>query len=527
MMTSGRSAFAAPGERIPRFSPIGVGRTFDVVIVGAGITGITTAHQLAMSGLSIAVIDAGRVGGGATAFSTGQLTAMVDAGYARIESDFGADAAKLVATATTRAMSTVEDLVGGEKLSCAMRRVPLVHYAETDEQARELEEEIAAAARAGLGLVHVGEETVPFPVKRVYRLEHQLEIDPSAYVQELARALPANVALFEDTRVVSIHEGSPFVLETERGEVRADWVVEATHVPGGRNSFHARTAPYRSYVIAAKSGAKKLSPGIYTDVVAPYHYWRAHKGLVLLGGADHKTGQREEGAAPFAELESHLRERMDVGEIAARWTTELYTPVDGLPYIGPMANGSRHLVATGFDGDGLLFGSLAGEILAHRVLGIRSAIGELLDPSRTNLLASASKFVKEQVNVAFHLVHDRISDVASSADGVALGQGAIVDLDGTRCAVFRDEDGKLHVRSATCPHAGCVVQWNSDAKTFDCPCHGGCFSPHGRVLGGPPATDLAVVEGYPPDDERDTPLIEEPIGAPDSVIRPIPTISAQ
>lgn len=527
MMTSGRSAFVAPGERIPRFTPIGAGQSFDVVIVGAGITGLTTARQLAMSGLRIAVLDAGRVGGGATAFSTGQLTSMVDAGYARIESDFGADAAKLVAASTTRAMSIVEGIVAADELSCAMRRVPLVHYAETDEHVRELEEEIAAATRAGLLLTKVGPDTVPFATKAVYRLDAQLDIDPSAYVQELVRTMPANVVVFEDTRVVSIAEGSPFVLETARGQVRAEWVVEATHVPGGRNSFHARTAPYRSYVIAAKAGKNKLTPGIFADVADPYHYWRDHDGLVLLGGADHKTGQRDEGVAPFAELETHLRERMDVGEIVARWTTEVYTPVDGLPYIGPMAKGSRHLVATGFDGDGLLFGSLAGEILAHRVLGVASEIGEVLDPSRTNLLASATKFVKEQVNVAFHLVGDRVKGVPTSADGVAPGQGAIVDLEGTRCAVFRDADGKLHVRSATCPHAGCVVQWNGDARTFDCPCHGGCFSPRGRVLGGPPATDLPAVEGYPAEEDRDTLVMPEPGAAPDSVVRPIPSITTR
>ena len=494
MMTHGRSAFLPVGSRLPRFSALDGQSAFDVIVVGAGITGLTTARLLGHAGLRVAVLEAARVGGGATGFSTGQLTALIDAGYVSIESDFGADGAKAVAGATMRAIDMVEAIVQSESIACAIRRVPTYMYAESAKDLETITKEAEAAVRAGLSVQLAATSEVPFRIDGVVRLDGQLDIDPSAYVQGLAKALPPSVTLFEETRVVSIEDGKEIQVKTDRGDLHAAWVVEATHVPGGRNSFHAKTAPYRSYVIAARSDNTLLPPGIFVDSRDPYLYLRDYGGLVLAGGEDHKTGQKPEGSAPFETLEVRLRERLAVGDVEHRWTTELYASVDGLPYIGPMSRDSHHLIATGFDGDGLVFGTLSGEILSEYIQGRVSAEAELFKPSRTKLIASAQRFVKEQVNVAFHLVGDRIKSAPSSTEGISAGTGAVVDLEGTRCAVFRDEQGELHVRSATGPHAGCVVQWNQDSRTFDCPCHGGCFSPKGDVLGGPPATGLAPVD---------------------------------
>ena len=108
-------------------------------------------------------------------------------------------------------------------------------------------------------------------------------------------------------------------------------------------------------------------------------------------------------------------------------------------------------------------------------------------------LASAGRFVKEQANVAVRFVRDRVAPQtgAPTVDDVPNGEGRVVDVDGDRCAVYRDGAGQLHVHSAVCSHAGCIVQWNAVADTWDCPCHGGCFTPHGGVIGGPPVRGLA------------------------------------
>ena len=70
------------------------------------------------------------------------------------------------------------------------------------------------------------------------------------------------------------------------------------------------------------------------------------------------------------------------------------------------------------------------------------------------------------------------------------GEGGIVSVDGTKVAVYRNDDGELIAMSAKCTHMGCTVGWNEGAATFDCPCHGSRFSPTGEVLNGPAARPL-------------------------------------
>jgi Rieske Fe-S protein len=59
--------------------------------------------------------------------------------------------------------------------------------------------------------------------------------------------------------------------------------------------------------------------------------------------------------------------------------------------------------------------------------------------------------------------------------------------------VYRDERGELHEFSATCPHLGCVVHWNSADQTWDCPCHGSHFDCLGKVISGPANQDLTPI----------------------------------
>ena len=75
---------------------------------------------------------------------------------------------------------------------------------------------------------------------------------------------------------------------------------------------------------------------------------------------------------------------------------------------------------------------------------------------------------------------------------IAPGQGAVVRRGLHLVAVYRDAAGACHERSATCPHLGGVVRWNSAEKSWDCPCHGSRFDALGRVLNGPAVHDLAA-----------------------------------
>jgi glycine/D-amino acid oxidase-like deaminating enzyme/nitrite reductase/ring-hydroxylating ferredoxin subunit len=493
----------------------------DVAIIGAGITGLTAALRLAEDArLRIALLEA-RPFCGVTSLSTGHLTQWVDAGYAALEKSFGREANRLVAEGLGEAIDFIghasEAMQRAFGVDAAYARRTGWFFAEAGREGGrddgELREELEAAARAGLPVRFEREAPLPFATAGAVALPGQAQIDPDAYVLGLAASLPETVAFYTNAFVHAVHGGEPCRVETSRGTVKARWVVEATHVPLGRNIYHAVTAPYRSYVIAAKVDAP-LPEGLFWDTASPYHYLREHRGVLIVGGADHKTGQADDTVARYCDLEEYTQRRFGPVSVRARWTAEVYESVDGLPYMGKAPWSHHVIVSTGYAGDGLVFGTLGGMLACDLVMGRAPRWAPVLSASRVKPVASAAKLVKEQANVALRLVGDRLKRVPKGAfDRVPQGEGRLVMVDGKRCAVYRDERGHVHVMSATCTHAACVVQWNAAAKTWDCPCHGGCFAPTGEVIAGPPPRRLAPYNyEHEAPDERDA----EPLRPPQS-----------
>jgi Rieske Fe-S protein len=114
------------------------------------------------------------------------------------------------------------------------------------------------------------------------------------------------------------------------------------------------------------------------------------------------------------------------------------------------------------------------------------------DPARKPL-KEALQFIKAQSDVAAHYAHWVSGGDEQSAAAIPRGEGALVRSGLRKVAVYRDNEGGLHMHSAKCTHLGCVVQWNSTEKTWDCPCHGSRFSAYGDVLHGPAVNALEAV----------------------------------
>jgi len=177
-----------------------------------------------------------------------------------------------------------------------------------------------------------------------------------------------------------------------------------------------------------------------------------------------------------------------------RWSGQVMEPVDGLAFIGRNPLDSDNVyIATGDSGNGMTHGTIAGILLTDLILGRENKWAELYDPSRKSL-GAIKDFVVENLNVAAQytdlLTPGEVGDVSE----LKAGDGAVIRRGLTKVACYRDESGALHERSAICTHLGCVVQWNSTEKTFDCPCHGSRFQTDGHVVNGPAISGLAEVE---------------------------------
>lgn len=484
-------AHAEPQERPSLEGDLDV----DVCVVGAGITGLTTARLLSRSGRSVVVVDALSVCGGDTGHTTAHLAVHHDLWYRDTIARFGEESARLVLASRRAALDRIARFVAEDRIDCGFARVPAFLFTEEGAGVEALREELAACARLGLDVSWADRAPGIGSSRGALRIERQGQLNPIPYVRGLASALEREGGrVFERTHVLEVDEGPGCRVRTERGTIRAREVVLATNAPFASVGLVTKVAAYRSYAIALPVDAPSAPRALLWGDGDPYPYVRAHAldgtTYLIVGGQDHKTGEVRDPEAAWASLESWARARFPVREASARWSGQILEPTDGLPYIG--RHGEGVWIATGFGGDGLTNGTLAGELLSQAIAGQRSAIGELYDPARFGV-ASAKEFVRENVDYPAHFFGDRLRRPdAAAIHEVARGDGKIVRAGRTRLAVHRSDDGRVHAFSPVCPHMGCHVRWNAAETSWDCPCHGSRFDPtSGRVLNGPAARGLS------------------------------------
>lgn len=474
----------------------------DVAVVGAGITGLSTAYNLATAGKKVAVLEAMQVGMGTTGSSTGNLYAPIDERLHTIQSKHNEKTMRAVASSRTAAIDFIEQRVQEYHIDCEFERVPWYLFAEPgNDLTNQVEKERKAAEKAGLPVTGEAPADFPYKVASITNIAHQAQFNPLKYVIGLATAIAGdNCQIFENTKVMQVEDGEPCVVHTNHGTVRAQKVVMATHSPKGIYAVHTAMEPYREYALAVRLKGNLPAGGVYWHIqqmthysVRPYHNEQGNFLLVL--GEAHKVGHKEHNEESYKKIEEYLRSHFDVDDIIYTWAAQNYKPADNLPYIGTSPMENNIYIATGFAADGLTYGTLASMIISDAILGKENQWAKIYDPKRFTPVASAPKFMKENVDVAVHLVKDYLfyGDIKELKE-VKAGEGKTIKLSGERLAAYRDEQGQLHVVSAVCTHMGCIVHWNNAEKSWDCPCHGSRFSVDGEVLEGPAYHNLAKKE---------------------------------
>jgi glycine/D-amino acid oxidase-like deaminating enzyme/nitrite reductase/ring-hydroxylating ferredoxin subunit len=472
----------------------------DVAVLGGGMAGLMAALLLKRDGKRVAVLEAGRVAAGVTAYTTAKVSSLHGVIYQDVESSFGADGARAYGQANERGLELIGSLVEELGIDCDWRRKPSYTYAEDEQGNQQVQDEVQAALRAGLKASYTTETDLPWDVTGAIRVEDQAEFHPRKFLLAIAEQIPGDGShVFESTQATGVKEGDPMRVETDVGRtVIADHVVCATHFPFlDRGGYFARMHPERSYALGLYV-RDRAPQGMYLSTESPSHTVRSHpteRGeLVIAGGESHKVGQSGEDTADrVARLERWARERFDVEEIAYRWSTQDNMPVDGVPYIGRLHPAAKRLwVATGFKKWGLAWGAAAGEILTDSIAGREHPYASLVNPNRFKPGAQAKELVKENVNVGWRFVRDKVGGADfSSLDELEPGQGGLVREGAGKVAAYRDEAGDLYVLSPTCTHLGCTVKWNTAERSWDCPCHGSRFHYDGTVLQGPAIEGLS------------------------------------
>ncbi|MFL6433163.1 MAG: FAD-dependent oxidoreductase [Nitrososphaeraceae archaeon] len=519
--------------------------TDNIVIVGGGIAGMTTAYLLSKAGKKVILVEDGYIGSGETGRTTAHITHALDDRYYNLEQIHGIERSHIAAESHTAAINLIECIVNEEKIDCDFERVDGFLFLDPSDKKESLDKELEATHRAGIEATELISRAplTYFDTGPCLRFPNQAQFQPLKYLRGLSQAIVYQYGgeILTETHAQDI--SSDGIKTSDGNTINASNIVIATNAPivNQTSKMYDKQEPYRTYVIGARIKKDSVPKGLYWDTgdqnsknrVPPYHYVRIQRleddennDLLIVGGEDHKTGniageerQGEDSLGErFKKLEVWTKERFPIEDIVYSWSGQVMEPMDSLAFIGLNPGGNRDnnnniYIATGDSGNGITHGTIAGMLLSDMILGRNNRWSTLYDPSRE---------LKEETTKHYSSGHgddknnnDNSKDSSPNKNGendngqnkishsigsLGLEQAIITEgkeREGSEegkkndpVAIYKDVKGTIHTYSAICTHLGCTITWNSLEKSFDCPCHGSRFSSTGKVINGPANNNL-------------------------------------
>ncbi|RYM02924.1 FAD-dependent oxidoreductase [Sporolactobacillus sp. THM7-7] len=477
--------------RLPSFKKLNGNLQTEAVIVGGGITGITTAYLLAKEGVKVVLIEADRLCSGTTGYTTAKITAQHTLIYDELIGHFGEEKAKLYYLANQGARDWIGQMVRTHDIHCDFREQPAVVYADKEKEVRQIEKEAEAYRKLGIPGTVTESLDLALPVKKALIMHHQAQFHPLMYLHFLiAELVKMDVSIYEETVAVEMTEAPSCVVHTKEGhQIHCSDVLICSHFPFYDKGFYfSRMYPERSYLMAVET-EQPIPDGMYISAGNPKRSVRSlscnGRAMTLVGGENHKTGRGENTANHFQKL-AVFADTLGAKEIICHWSAQDYTTLDKIPYIGKLSSRHSHMyVAAGFKKWGMTSGTLAARLLADQLLERDNPYSEVFSPQRFTADPVIKRFMIDNGSIAGHLIKGKLEKGKESIKHLKNDQGAVVSLNGKRAGAYKNKEGRLTIVDTTCTHMGCEVNWNQGERTWDCPCHGSRYEATGEVIDGP------------------------------------------
>ncbi len=380
----------------PKFRPLNRTLSVDVLVVGAGVTGVLTAYLLKKAGVHVALVERERMSSRDTGHTTAHLTCVTDKRLHQLVKDFGRDHGKAVWDAGMSAIEEIERIVLEESIDCEFSRVPGYLHApvsggQSDERAH-LKKDAKLANEFGFNAAYL--DCAPFMEKPGVRFADQAKFHPLKFLSALAGKVHGRGSyLFENSEI------KQFDSKKKCARVNGDWlnygrVILATNNPLLGESglikgmlFQTKLAFYSSYVVGAVVPRGSIPIALFWDTNDPYQYLRVDRrgesDYAIFGGEDHKTGQAGNTETRFRKVAAAFLKMVPEAKIDHRWSGQVIVTNDGLPYIGP--NESDQFIGTGYCGNGFTFGATAAAMARDWVTDVKNPWRELFSPARKDL----------------------------------------------------------------------------------------------------------------------------------------------
>jgi glycine/D-amino acid oxidase-like deaminating enzyme/nitrite reductase/ring-hydroxylating ferredoxin subunit len=490
---------------IQKFPKLQRNITVDVLVVGAGVTGISSAYLLKKAGSTIALIERERVVSIDTGHTTAHLTYVTDEPLQQLVRSFGEYHAQAAWDSGAAAIDEIERIVEEEEIECEFGRVPSYLHApvgaSSKKEASSLKKEADRAAKLGFDAAYLS--SAPYFNLPAVRFANQAKFHPRKYLRSLVARIPGSGSHVFEKSAASEFDEKKRRVKVNRNWISFDRLVMATNNPlvgfsglMAATLFQTKLSLDTSYAFGARVPSNTIPEALFWDTCDPYNYLRIdrHRGFdyIVYGGEDNKTGQKKEPQKAYARLWQRLKKIIPQAHVDHRWSGQVISTPDGLPYIGE--NAERQFIATGYCGNGITFGTVAAMMARDWNAGRKNPWSELFAADRKKIKGAAWNYLRENKDYAYYMIKDRLArSEADSVRDLRPGDGMIIGRRGKKVAAFRDANGNIHRLSPVCTHLGCLVRWNPAESTWDCPCHGSRFRPTGEVIAGPAEAALSPI----------------------------------
>ncbi len=484
-----------------RFLPLSADFDVDVCVVGAGITGITTAYLLAKAGKRVCILERDVANCHSTGNTTAKITASHGLFYDYLLNTFSPELAKGYLDANLSAISNIKNIIDEENIECDFEFCDNFVFTNLDSEVAKIKQEVLTVQSLGFNAELVNSVSAPVDCLAAIKFPNQAQFNPLKYVNALLdKFISLGGMIFEHSKVCDVKpEGNFYLCFANDHIVTSKYVVFAcaypfVNVPG---FYFLKMYQEASYIIGFRTSAK-LFDGMYINSKAPIISLRTaldknNERIVLLGGSNHKVGTDDDVSKCYSNLENLARSMYPDCEILYRWQTQDCISLDKIPYIGPFSSVWDNVyIATGFKKWGMTSSNVAANIICDSILGRVNKYSFVFKSTRFNPMKNSTEFANMLKQSASSLVLDRMRFPKEVLDSIPCNSAKIVDYSNGKFGIYKDMDGVFHAIKPYCSHLGCQLVWNDLAKTWDCPCHGSRFSFNGSSFYSPSINDLEV-----------------------------------
>lgn len=463
----------------------------DILVIGAGIAGLSTVYNLKDANKKIVLVDKNRCGMGATSYNTGKLTYMQDLVYYKIENNYNEKVARLYLDSQKEAINIVNKIVKDNNIDCDLVKTKAYVFSYNEDKYKNFDKEIEFYKKNNIKYKVLSSLPMNYPSRMVLETYDSYTFNPYKYLIGIKKIIKDKISIYENTRIINLNKENNYYICTtsDNYKIKASVVVVATHYPFFIVPYFTpfKTRVEKFFIGASKSSDNKNIQIISNDTpgTSIRYYKKDNNNYLLYGRRSHPSTNNLNVLEDYKELNNEYKKYFNK-DIEYFYHTHDVMTYDNMPFIGKIDN--NLYIMTGFNKWGNTNGVIGGKVISDLILGKHNAYINIFTPGRSISRDKIKNLVIFNTSVISRYIINKINPNMKYYDSNV----EIRYINGKRCGIYIDENNTKHIVSNICPHMKCNLVFNYLDKTWDCPCHASRFDIDGNIIYGPSVYDIKI-----------------------------------